>query len=87
MDTPFIEISSRSFVMTGHRHGLAIDLYYSHPDWYDADFPPLTDSIPLIFPMPWSTRLMVRMELKKEKNIKAGCLKILPFRPPRKRTA
>ncbi len=22
------------------RHGIAIDLYFSHPDWYDADFRP-----------------------------------------------
>jgi alpha-L-fucosidase len=40
MDTPFHRDIIRELCDAGHRHGLAIDLYFSHPDWYDADFRP-----------------------------------------------
>jgi len=40
MDTPFHRDIIRELCEAGHRRGLAIDLYFSHPDWYDADFRP-----------------------------------------------
>ena len=40
MDTPFHRDIIKELCAAGHRHGLAIDLYFSHPDWYDADFRP-----------------------------------------------
>ena len=40
MDTPFHRDIIKELCDAGHRHGLAIDLYFSHPDWYDADFRP-----------------------------------------------
>lgn len=40
MDTPFKRDVVRELTEAGHRHGLKIDLYFSHPQWYDADFRP-----------------------------------------------
>lgn len=40
METPFKRDVVRELVEAGRRHGLKIDLYFSHPQWYDADFRP-----------------------------------------------
>jgi alpha-L-fucosidase len=40
MDTPFHRDIVQELCDAGHRHGLKIDLYFSHPDWYDTDFRP-----------------------------------------------
>ena len=40
METPFGRDIVRELCDAARRHGLKIDLYYSHPDWYDADFRP-----------------------------------------------
>jgi alpha-L-fucosidase len=40
METPFHRDIVREICDAAHRHGLMIDLYFSHPDWYDADFRP-----------------------------------------------
>lgn len=40
MDTPFHRDIIKELCDAGHRNGLAIDLYFSHTDWYDADFRP-----------------------------------------------
>lgn len=40
MESPFKRDIVKELCDAAHRHGLAIDLYYSHPDWYDADFAP-----------------------------------------------
>ena len=40
MDTPFHRDIVKEITDAGHRYGLKIDLYFSHPDWYDADFRP-----------------------------------------------
>ena len=66
MDTPFHRDIIKELCDAGHRHGLAIDLYYSHPDWYDADFRPYGFH-PAYFSDALVTRLMVRMELKKKR--------------------
>ncbi len=42
METPFHRDVVKELCDAGHKHGLAIDLYYSNPDWYDADFRPYT---------------------------------------------
>lgn len=40
METPFRRDIVGELTSAAHRHGLKIDLYYSLPDWYDADFRP-----------------------------------------------
>ncbi len=40
METPFNRDVVKELCDAGHKHGLKIDLYFSHPDWYDADFRP-----------------------------------------------
>jgi len=40
METPFGRDVVRELCDAAHRHDVKIDLYFSHPDWYDADFRP-----------------------------------------------
>lgn len=39
-ETPFGRDIVKELCDSARRHGIKIDLYYSHPDWYDADFRP-----------------------------------------------
>ena len=38
MDSPFHRDSIQELCEAAHRRGIAIDLYFSHCDWFDADF-------------------------------------------------
>ena len=38
MDTPFRRDIVRELCDAARKYDLKIDLYFSHPDWYDADF-------------------------------------------------
>jgi len=40
METPFRRDVVRELCDAAHREDMKIDLYFSHPDWYDADFRP-----------------------------------------------
>ena len=40
METPFRRDVVKELCAAGHRRNLKIALYFSHPDWYDADFRP-----------------------------------------------
>ena len=40
METPFRRDVVQELTSAAHRRGVKIDLYFSHPDWYDADFRP-----------------------------------------------
>ena len=40
METPFKRDVVKELTDEAHRQGLKVDLYFSHPDWYDADFRP-----------------------------------------------
>ena len=40
METPFKRDIVKELTDAAHRKGIKIDLYFSHPDWYDADFRP-----------------------------------------------
>ena len=51
METPFHRDIVKELCDAGHRYGLAIDLYYSNPDWYDADFRPYVNH-----PIPVTTK-------------------------------
>lgn len=39
-ETPFGRDVVSELCAAARRHGIRIDLYFSHPDWYDADFRP-----------------------------------------------
>jgi alpha-L-fucosidase len=39
-ETPFRRDVVGELCAAARRHGIRIDLYFSHPDWYDADFRP-----------------------------------------------
>jgi alpha-L-fucosidase len=39
-ETPFHRDIIKELCESAHRHNIKIDLYFSHPDWYDADFRP-----------------------------------------------
>jgi alpha-L-fucosidase len=39
-ETPYRHDMVGEVCEAAHRYGLKIDLYFSHPDWYDADFRP-----------------------------------------------
>ena len=40
MDTPFKRDVVKELCDAAHKREIKIDLYFSHPDWYDADFRP-----------------------------------------------
>ena len=40
IETPFRRDVVRELTDAAHRRNIKIDLYFSHPDWYDADFRP-----------------------------------------------
>jgi alpha-L-fucosidase len=40
METPFRRDVVRELTVAAHKRNIKIDLYFSHPDWYDADFRP-----------------------------------------------
>ena len=40
METPFKRDIVGELCEAAHKHDIKIDLYFSHPDWYDADFRP-----------------------------------------------
>ncbi|MGC2401189.1 MAG: alpha-L-fucosidase, partial [Acidobacteriaceae bacterium] len=43
METPFRRDVIKELTASAHKRGLRISLYFSHPDWYDADFRPYAD--------------------------------------------
>ena len=43
METPFKRDVVKELCESGRKRGLRISLYFSHPDWYDADFRPYAD--------------------------------------------
>ena len=40
MDSPYKRDIVKELCDAAHRHDIKIDLYFSHPDWFDADFRP-----------------------------------------------
>jgi alpha-L-fucosidase len=41
-ESPFKRDIVKELCDAAHKNGIKIDLYYTHPDWYDADFRPYT---------------------------------------------
>jgi alpha-L-fucosidase len=61
METPFRRDVVKELCDAAHRRGIRIDLYFSHPDWYDADFRPYV-SHP--FQIPSSAEWMTQRDLQ-----------------------
>jgi len=40
METPFARDVTGELCVAAQKRGIAVDLYFSHPDWYDVDFRP-----------------------------------------------
>ena len=61
METPFRRDIVKELCDAAHRRDMKIDLYFSHPDWYDADFRPYV-SHPL--QVPSSAELLTAFDRK-----------------------
>ena len=66
METPFRRDIVKELCDEAHKHGIKIDLYFSHPDWYDADFRPYGQH-PL--QVPSSRDLMVPWDYRREQTM------------------
>ena len=53
METPFRRDVVKELCDAAHKRDIKIDLYFSHPDWYDADFRPYV-AHPLQIPCAWT---------------------------------
>jgi alpha-L-fucosidase len=65
-ETPFRRDVVKELCDAAHRQGIKIDLYFSHPDWYDADFRPYVVH-PLQIPSSpeWMTAQDIEMTAKR----------------------
>jgi alpha-L-fucosidase len=61
METPFRRDVVKELCDAAHKRGIKIDLYFSHPDWYDADFRPYVCHP---FQVPSSKEWMTRVDLQ-----------------------
>jgi alpha-L-fucosidase len=75
MEIPFRRDVVRELCDAAHKRGIKIDLYFSHPDWYDADFRPYVQH-PL--QVPSSPELMSPSDLKRTQQIYDNHMVIVP---------
>jgi alpha-L-fucosidase len=64
METPFRRDVVKELCDAAHKRDIKIDLYFSHPDWYDADFRPYGQHP---FQVPSSSSLMTPVDRKRAK--------------------
>jgi alpha-L-fucosidase len=65
METPFRRDVVKELTDAAHKRDIKIDLYFSHPDWYDADFRPYVQH-PL--QVPSSAELMTPRDLERTRH-------------------
>lgn len=65
METPFRRDVVKELCDVAHKRDIKIDLYFSHPDWYDADFRPYGAN-PL--QVPSSAELLVPSDVRMAQN-------------------
>ena len=65
METPFRRDVVKELCDAAHKRDIKIDLYFSHPDWYDADFRPY-----VVHPLqvPSSAKLLTRRDLERTRR-------------------
>ena len=61
METPFRRDIVKELCDAAHKRDIKIDLYFSHPDWYDADFRPYVTHP---FQIPSSAQWMTPIDVK-----------------------
>jgi alpha-L-fucosidase len=66
METPFKRDVVKELCDAAHKRDMKIDLYFSHPDWYDADFRPYNQH-PL--QVPSAAQMIIPHDLEKVKKI------------------
>ena len=80
METPFHRDVVKELTDAAHKHNIKIDLYFSHPDWYDADFRPYMDSpiktlggllLPLKYSTLWRGRSVLFPGVSKQETMRA----------------
>lgn len=62
METPFRRDVVKELCDAAHKRDIKIDLYFSHPDWYDADFRPY---VVHPFQVPSSPKLLTKRDLER----------------------
>ena len=75
METPFKRDVVKELCDEAHRQGIKIDLYFSHPDWYDADFRPYGQH-PL--QVPSSSRLMIPADYRRAQSLYGDHAVVVP---------
>lgn len=75
METPFRRDVVMELTDEARRQGMKVDLYFSHPDWYDADFRPYGQH-PL--QVPSSESLMVPWDYQRAQKIFDGRRVVVP---------
>ncbi len=83
METPFRRDVVKELTDAAHRRGIKIDLYFSHPDWYDADFRPYVTH-PL--QVPSSAQLQTAHDIDMTRKDLAGRIVIVPDPTPAEAT-
>jgi alpha-L-fucosidase len=75
METPFRRDVVKELCDAAHKRNIKIDLYFSHPDWYDADFRPY-----VVHPLqvPSSAKLMTARDLERTRRTYDGHPVIVP---------
>ncbi len=75
METPFRRDVGKELCDAAHRRGIKIDLYFSRPDWYDADFRPY-----VVHPLevPSSAELMTARDIERSLRTYHGHPVIVP---------
>ena len=65
IETPFRRDVVKELCDAAHKRGIKIDLYFSHPDWYDADFRPY-----VVHPLqvPSSAKLLTERDLERTRR-------------------
>jgi alpha-L-fucosidase len=65
METPFGRDIVKELCEAAHKRDIKIDLYFSHPDWYDADFRPY---VAHPFQIPYSTKWLTQRDVEFTRN-------------------
>jgi alpha-L-fucosidase len=79
IETPFRRDIVKEICDAAHKRDIRIDLYFSHPDWYDADFRPYVQD-PL--QVPSSAQLMIPDDIKRTRDLYGDHPVIVPDSTP-----